>query len=156
VKGLTRLSRHPLVRRLLRYSSVSVVSTITSFTVLGLLVGIDHMGAILANVIATGVATVPSFELNRRWVWRSDGQRSLSRQILPFSTISFAGLGLSTLTVHLASLATAHSSTLLHTGAVEVASLGAYGCLWVVQYVVCARFVFNGPASQQLGAADER
>ena len=36
---------------------------------LTLLVGTDAVTAGWANVIATGVGTVPSFELNRRWVW---------------------------------------------------------------------------------------
>ena len=60
------------------------------------------MAAGWANVVATAVGTVPSFELNRRWVWGRRDERSLLTQVVPFCVLSFAGLGLSTLTVSLA------------------------------------------------------
>jgi DNA-binding CsgD family transcriptional regulator len=50
-------------------------------------------------VIATSAGIVPSFELNRRWVWSKRGSRSLGREIGPLCVLSFAGLGLSTLAV---------------------------------------------------------
>jgi len=52
-----------------------------------------------SNVVATTVGTVPSFELNRRWVWTKRGHRSLLPEIAPFCTLSAAGLALSTLIV---------------------------------------------------------
>lgn len=61
-----------------RYCTVSAVSTATGLTVLGLLVGVAGVGATVANVVATAVGTVPSFELNRRWVWAHDGKRSVT------------------------------------------------------------------------------
>src|SRR5438270_2291653 len=83
--------------RLGRYASVSAVSTATTLTVLGLLVGVAGAPAGWANVAATALGTVPSFELNRRWVWSARGRRSLLRQVAPFAALSLAGLGLSTL-----------------------------------------------------------
>ena len=65
----------------------------------GLLVDLFGVDAVLANVLATVVGTVPSFELNRRWVWFDQSQRSVLRQVTPFCTLSFAGLVISTLTV---------------------------------------------------------
>ena len=56
------------VGKLLRYAAVSAVSTATSLTVLALLVGVVNAPAGWANVAATAIGTVPSFELNRRWV----------------------------------------------------------------------------------------
>ncbi|HEY0398177.1 MAG TPA: bifunctional glycosyltransferase family 2/GtrA family protein, partial [Acidimicrobiia bacterium] len=54
--------------KLLRYATVSAVATITSLTVLGVLVATGTLSAGWANVVATAVGTIPSFELNRRWV----------------------------------------------------------------------------------------
>jgi putative flippase GtrA len=133
----------PTVRRFVRYGSVSAISTSISLIVLGVLVGILNTSAIWANVIATTCATVPSFELNRRWVWAESGQRSLVRQALPYCLCSFAGLLISTLAVHLASDATGHSSRLIHTAAVEAAVIGSYGALWLVQFVLCDRILFR-------------
>ena len=95
----TVLRRPGRMAQLLRYSAVSGISTVTSLTILGVLVGLFGVDAVLANVLATAVGTVPSFELNRRWVWFDQSQRSVLRQITPFCTLSFAGLVISTLTV---------------------------------------------------------
>jgi len=69
---LTTPSRRALVRQLIRYGSVSAISTTISLVILGILVGLVGVAAVWANVIATSIATVPSFELNRRWVWAQD------------------------------------------------------------------------------------
>jgi hypothetical protein len=48
--------------------------------------------------------------------------------------------------VHLASDATSASSRLLHTAAVEMANVAAYGALWIIQFVLCDRILFRTPA----------
>jgi hypothetical protein len=65
--------------KLLRYAAVSAISTATSLTVLGLLVGLLNAPAGWANVAATAIGTVPSFELNRRWVWLKRNAIDLGR-----------------------------------------------------------------------------
>jgi putative flippase GtrA len=145
VLGTALHSRRAVCRRLIRYGSVSAISTATSLTLLGLLVGLLGFPAIWANVIATTIATVPSFELNRRWVWAQGGQRSLLRQATPYFLLSLTGLVISTFAVHLASDATAATSRLLHTAAVELANVAAYGTLWIVQFVLCDRVLFRSP-----------
>lgn len=139
----TALRRPGRVAQLLRYSAVSGISTVTSLTVLGVLVGLFGVGAVLANVLAIAVGTLPSFELNRRWVWFDHSQRSVLRQITPFCTLSFAGLVLSTLTVRAVSARTIDLSRGWHTLAVEAANVAAYGALWVVQFVLLDRFLFR-------------
>jgi putative flippase GtrA len=139
-------SRRPALLRFLRYSSVSVVSTITSIVVLGILVGAFGFPAVLSNVIATVIATVPSFELNRRWVWKQDEKRSVLRQALPYFLLSLFGLVVSTLAVHLVADMTVHSTRIDKTLAAEMANLAAYGSLWCVQYVLCDRILFRSSA----------
>ena len=129
--------------QLLRYSAVSGIATVTSLTILGVLVGLFGVDAVLANVLATAVGTVPSFELNRRWVWFDQSQRSVLRQITPFCTLSFAGLVISTLTVRVVSARTIDLSRGWHTLAVEAANVSAYGALWVVQFVLLDRVLFR-------------
>jgi putative flippase GtrA len=131
------------VHRLIRYSAVSVVSTCTSLVILALLVGGFGLAPVWSNVIATGVGTVPSFELNRRWVWQNTGQRSLFRQVVPFCALSFAGLVVSTVTVALVSGQTSGWSRWSHTGAILAANVAAYGSLWVGQYLLADRVLFG-------------
>jgi putative flippase GtrA len=144
--GLASPARRAILRRLIRYGSVSAISTATSLVILGLLVGLAAFPAIWANVIATSVGTVPSFELNRRWVWAQRGRRSLVRQVVPFVLLSFAGLIISTIAVHMASTAASNASRLVHTVAVEMANVGAYGVLWILQFVLCDRILFRPTA----------
>ncbi|HSS08396.1 MAG TPA: GtrA family protein, partial [Acidimicrobiales bacterium] len=66
-----------LILKLIRYATVSAISTAVSLTILGTLVATNATTAGWANVVATAVGTVPSFELNRRWVWKKRGRRSV-------------------------------------------------------------------------------
>ena len=142
---------------MIRYGSVSAVSTATSLTLLGILVGLLSFPAVWANVVATTIATVPLFELNRRWVWAQRGQRSLLRQAMPYFLLSLTGLVISTFAVHLASDATTDASRLLHTAAVEMANVAAYGTLWIVQFVLCDRVLFRSPGvAADAADADDR
>jgi putative flippase GtrA len=80
----SRVARIPVrvparVQSLVRYASVSAIATTVGLVTLALLVDVGHWPAVWANVVATALGTVPSFELNRRWVWRRDGRRSMLR-----------------------------------------------------------------------------
>jgi putative flippase GtrA len=133
------------LRQLLRYSAVSAIATSTSLTVLGVLVGTRALSPGWANVVATAVGTVPSFELNRRWVWGKTGQRSAAAEIVPFCIMSFTGLALSTLAVHQAAIWAEHAglSGTARTLAVEVANIAAFGSLWIAQFVILDRVLFR-------------
>jgi putative flippase GtrA len=137
-------------RQLIRYAGVSIIATVTGLTVLGLLVGIAGVGVVAANLIATAAGTVPSFELNRRWVWSRTDKRSVAREVIPFCALSFTGLVVSTMTVRTASALASHTGPLLHTGAVELANLSAYGSLWVLQFVLLDRVLFSRRPDRQV------
>jgi putative flippase GtrA len=139
-------ARRAMLQRFVRYGSVSVISTLLGLAILSVLIGAVGYPAVWSNVIAVGIATVPSFELNRRWVWVQNGERSITRQAVPYFVLSFAGLVISTLAVHLASDATIHSSRLIHTGAAEVANVASYGTLWLLQFLLCDRILFRSPS----------
>lgn len=147
-------------RQLLRYGAVSLIATVTSMTILGVLVATKTMPAGWANVVATGVGTIPSFELNRRWVWSRSGGRSIRAEVVPFAALSFAGLGLSTAAVHFVDLYVRQSgwSNGSRTIAVEVASNAAFGLLWIAQFVILDRLLFRRhtpPTTHQDVAEDD-
>jgi putative flippase GtrA len=140
--------RKALLQRLVRYGSVSAISTLLGLALLGVLIGVFGYPAIWSNVAAIGIATIPSFELNRRWVW-AHSLRSILRQAVPYFILSFMGLIVSTFAVHVASDATIHSTRLVHTAAAELANVAAYGSLWVVQFVLCDRILFRQPKTAE-------
>jgi putative flippase GtrA len=134
--------------KLIRYAAVSIVSTVTALTLLALLVGLAGAPAGWSNAVATAIATVPSFELNRRWVWGVRADRSLLRQAAPFFALSLSGLVLSSLAVHVAVgwATTVHWSRLGQTVTAQAANVATFGALWVVQFVLCDRLLFRSPA----------
>ena len=157
-RGLFDLERGRLarLRQLVRYSAVSAVSTATSLTTLGLLVGVAGAPAVASNVLATAVGTVPSFELNRRWVWSATGRRSLHRQVVPFCALSFLELVVSSLAVKVAAARTAGWSPGTRTLAVELANVAAFASLWVVQFVVLDRLLFARRTATGRGSGEGR
>jgi putative flippase GtrA len=139
-------SRRRVPARLARYASASVISTATTLSILGVLVYGHLLSAGWANVVATGAGTIPSFELNRRWVWAKAGRRSVLKEIVPFCSLSGFGLVASTLVVSaVAGWARAAGlgrgpETILS----QVANLGTFGVLWAVQYFLLDRVLFAG------------
>jgi putative flippase GtrA len=135
------------LHKLLRYATVSAIATVTSLTVLGVLVVTGAVTAGWANVIATAVGTVPSFELNRRWVWGKHGPRSLWTEVGPFAALSFGGLALSTFAVSAAAGWATRSGfgTGARTLVAEGANVATFGTLWVLQYLLLDRMLFPSP-----------
>ncbi|HEX4490709.1 MAG TPA: GtrA family protein [Acidimicrobiia bacterium] len=146
------------LRRLLRYGAVSVVSTTVSLSVLGLLVSTRALAPGWANVVATACGTVPSFELNRRWVWRRSGRRSIVAEVGPFCALTFAGLALSTVAVACAGAFATSSglSDAMRTLVIELANLAAWGSIWLAQFVVLDRILFADRTPRTPGAGSAR
>ena len=134
-----------LVTRLARCMGVSVITTIVSVTMLAAATVGLGLAAWIANVLATAVATVPSYHLNRRWTWGKRDASDLWREIMPFWVLSFAGLVLSTLAVALTDswLRGSHLGQPLHTLVILAAHLSGFGILWVAQFVLLERVLFG-------------
>ncbi len=133
-------------KRLWKYAAVSVVSTVVTQSVLFVTYHvIDLATAMECNVIATAVATVPAYWLNRTWTWGKRGKSHPWKEIAPFWIISFVGLVLSTVAVGLA----AHnadrisSSKTVEVLLVQFANLFTYGLIWIGRYLVFNRFLFG-------------
>ncbi|MCU1504659.1 MAG: hypothetical protein JWM12_4013 [Ilumatobacteraceae bacterium] len=143
------MTNSPTLRRriaqLIRYGTVSAISTTASLTVLTLLVASSTMRPAPANVAATIVGTIPSFELNRRWVWGGVGRPSVRRQVAPFLALTLIGLLLSTAAVGAAGrLATdAGWSSDATAFAAVIANLAAFGSVWIAQFFILDRLLFR-------------
>ena len=139
--------RGSLVQRVRRCLSVSVVTTIISISTLVTATALFGVEAWIANIIATSLATVPSFHLNRRWTWgRTDASDPL-REVLPFWIMAFMGLALSTVTVGIADSWALRMQLppSLQLGAILAGHLGGFGLLWVAQFIVLDRYLFARP-----------
>jgi putative flippase GtrA len=143
---------HPSSVKLIKYAGVSVISTVVSQVTLLLVFGVFHlMSEVPANLVANVLATVPSYALNRRWVWGKSGKSHFWKEVAPFWILSFVGLAFSSLAVWLAGeFARSHG---LHHGAtallVNLANLVSFGILWIVKFVIYNKLFHIDPVEYE-------
>jgi putative flippase GtrA len=127
-----------VLRRLAGFAAVSVVALPIAQVTLWLCYSLIGMAAVPANIVAVGVGAVPSYWLNRRWIWQKAGGHSVSREILPFWTYTFLGLVLSTLFVAIA-------DRIWGTGlSVALANIAGFGVLWIGKFLLLEHVLFVG------------
>jgi putative flippase GtrA len=138
------LVKAPLFQKLFKYSMASVVAIIVSQASLLLLVGVINMEAVLANTIATSLAAIPSYEMNRKWAWGKSGKSHLWKEVVPFWVLAFVGWAFSTVCVYLMQrYAIDHDfSHSAKTFWVAFVNLSAYGLLWVGKFMIFNKVMF--------------
>jgi len=157
-RGLLDWARTPEGRKLFRYTMVSVISVaISQVTLLSLQLGVD-MKEGWANLVATAVGTVPSYELNRKWAWGKTGKGHFWKEVVPFWALSFLGLAMSEYAVVLAGHYASHHhfAHLAKSLTVNLAALLAFGVLWVAKFVIFNKWLFAHHPEQQTEAWDGR
>ena len=159
-----QMMAHPSSVKLIKYAGVSVISTIVSQVTLLLVFGVFHvMSEVPANIVANVLATVPSYALNRRWVWGKSGKSHFWREVAPFWILSFVGLAFSSLAVWIAgdlarSHGLSHGATAL---LVNLANLLSFAILWIVKFVIYNKLFHVDPIeyeehhSEKVAAADQ-
>ena len=147
MEATTRLPsvlQRPGLRKLVKYSMVSLISVVVSQIVQFGSFFVTHNG-VLSSIMAVAVGTVPSYELNRRWTWRKGGPSHFWREVVPFWVMSFIGLVFSTLCVYGAER-WADDRDLSKTGTAFLlngASLAAFGLLWVGKFLIINHLLFH-------------
>ena len=132
----------PEAKQLLRYAMVSVVSTVVSFGTLALVFGVFHFwGEIGSTVFANAVATVPSYYLNRGWVWGKNGRSHLMKEIVPFWAMSAIGIVVSIFGAAIARHLGIehHLAHLQQTVVVLFANVMSFAIFWVLKFLVFNR-----------------
>ncbi len=132
----------PEAKHLFKYTMVSVISTVVSFGVLFIVFGVLKLwGPIASTVFANAAATVPSYYLNRKWVWGKGGRSHLTKEIIPFWSLSalgiFVSMGGAALARHLSKVH--HLSHIDQTVLVLVANLASFGIFWVLKFMIFNR-----------------
>ena len=135
--SLVDLARTQFERRPIRYGMVSAISVVVGQSILLLCVVVLDWPPVAANVTTVAIGAIPSYLLNRAWVWERRGGHDLGREVVPFWMMSFLGLGFSTLFVYLASRWT--DAPL----ASSAANLLGFGILWVAKYFFLDAVLFG-------------
>jgi putative flippase GtrA len=134
-------------RKIIRFTSVSVISTVVSNGVLFIVYGTKLIkNEIDATLFGNLVATLPSYNLNRRWTWGKSGKSHWRREILPFWIMSGLGIGFSAFggawakdVVH-----SHHWHHLLNTMLLMGFNLGSFAIFWVLKMMVFNRIFHTG------------
>ena len=145
IADLRARAKSPTGVKAIKYTLVSVIAVVVTLVAFVLLNGVLRMDAIPSNILSVTAGGIPSYWLNRRWVWQKTGKSHPWKEHLPFWTMNFAGLALSTWWVALAEhwgLRHLDSHT-LRTAVNAGANLAAFGALWVGKFVVFHKFMFG-------------
>lgn len=142
--GVMDKLRSPEGKKLFRYSLASAVAVIVSIVCLVIFNGVIGITAWLASTLATGIAAVPNYWMNRTWAWGKTGRSHLWKEVVPFWALAFAGWGISTIAVDLMESYAKHQhfSHVLSTSAVAVVYIAAFGTLWVAKFVIFNKILF--------------
>ena len=123
-------------RKLIRFTSVSAISTVVSYLVIVLVFGLRWIpNEVYATIFGNCVATVPSYQLNRTWTWGKRGRSHWRKEVLPFWSMSLLGIGFSTLGAFYARhlIATHHWAHLLNTFVVASFNIVSFAVFWVLK-----------------------
>src|ERR1700737_2443671 len=85
-----------------KFVAVSFIGTVISQLLIVLFKGQWDWNGGVANLVAVCISAVPSYYLNRAWVWGKRGSSSIAREVLPFWIMTLAGLALSTVLAYVA------------------------------------------------------
>ena len=142
--SLRERARTPTGIKARRYTLVSVISVVVAQISLIIAYGGLHWTARASAVFATCIGTIPSYYLNRNWVWGRSGRSHLWKELVPFWVLAFIGLAFSTFTSDTAErYVTDHDmSRLLKTAIVAAAYFGAFAVLWVGKFVIFNKILF--------------
>lgn len=142
--ALRQHAKSPTGQKLIKYTMVSIISVIISQALLALAFGVFEWTAAWANVFAVTVSSLPAYYLNRAWAWGKRGKSHMLKEVVPFWAMSFLGLAVSTLFVHLAEQrAQAYSDNrAVQTLIINGAALAAFGVLWIGKFVILNKVMF--------------
>ncbi len=123
--------------RQVRYVMVSAVAVPFSQAVFVLCKEGVELNGTTSNLIAVTLACIPSYLLNRYWVWGKRGRNHFWREVFPFWAMAALGLVLSTIFVWWVDQRTDVTVFLM------AANLSAFGLLYIVKFLVLDRVLFK-------------
>jgi putative flippase GtrA len=159
IERLRAMGRTEAGRKTLRYAAVSLVAIAVNQLTLVLCYGLLHWDgdrAVRAQLVAFVTSTIPSYYLNRMWVWGKSGKSHMWKEVAPFWAIGLVQLLISVVFVQWAQRAVERStdSHLLRTGGIMFNSLFIYGLMWVAKFMFFNKVLFaHRPMSPGLEAA---
>lgn len=143
-RELIRMLRGPEGQKLVKYSVASIVAVVISEICLVIFNGVIGMSAWVSSSLATAIAALPNYYMNRQWAWGKNGRSHIWKEVVPFWALAFLGWALSTYSVYLTEQYDKqhHISHLWTTTSVAVVYIAAFGVLWVAKFIIFNKLLF--------------
>ena len=144
ISDLVGKLRSPAGQKLFRYSMASVVAVCVSLVLLVIFDGLIGWNAVVSSTLATSIAAVPSYEMNRKWAWGKTGRSHLWKEVVPFWGLALLGWVCSTVAVRYMEKYAKHHHFhhSLTTTTVAVVYVAAFGVLWVAKFIIFNKVLF--------------
>jgi len=132
-------------KKMVRYSMVSVVAVPVGL--IGIAIGLEVFGMSpgWAGIFGASLGAVPSYYLNRTWVWGKSGRSHVVKEILPFWIITLIGVLFSGWVENVAGhWTTSHGWVGMGRLVVLLAAnVAGFGVLWVGKYILFNKVLFR-------------
>jgi putative flippase GtrA len=143
-REIKRKLRGPEGQKLVKYSVASIVAVVISEICLILFNGVVGMSAWVSSSLATAIAALPNYYMNRKWAWGKHGRSHVWKEVVPFWALAFLGWAVSTFSVYEMEQYAKHHhfSHLLSTASVAIVYIAAFGVLWIAKFIIFNKLMF--------------
>jgi putative flippase GtrA len=131
-------------RKGLRYAAVSGVAIAVSMAAFAVSYRLVHLTAGWSQTVAVVLSTIPSYYLNRAWVWGKNGKSHFMKEVVPFWGISLIQFVISVLVVNFAEghVVDVFDGKSAQTLALTIVNLLTYGVMWIAKFVLFNKVLF--------------
>jgi putative flippase GtrA len=128
----------------LRYAAVSGVAIAVSMAAFAISYRILHLTAGWSQTVAVILSTIPSYYLNRAWVWGKNGRSHFMKEVVPFWGISLIQFVISVAVVNFAEghVVEVFDGKGAQTIALTMVNLLTYGVMWIAKFVLFNKVLF--------------
>lgn len=144
VQPVRRLLRSRLGRRFSRYTAASVVAAVVSYLVFTLMygpLGLPSGAGLVAGFVA---GLIPKYVMCRNWAWQRRGRSRIGREVIPYVSVSVAGLVFTyLLTEFLEDYIRALAQGRLEVFLMGVAFVFSQGLFFILKFVVFDQVIFG-------------
>jgi putative flippase GtrA len=128
-----------------RYAAVSAIAIMVSQATTAVFYGLLRFSERNAQLVSFVASTIPSYYLNRMWVWGKGGKSHFWKEIFPFWALGIVQLILSLLFIawSQSKIKENYESHLIRTLGLMFSMLFIYGVMWIGKYVFFNKVLFK-------------
>jgi putative flippase GtrA len=139
------LGKKQFERKPVRYAAVSAIAILVSQATTAIFYGLLRFSERNAQLVSFVASTIPSYYLNRMWVWGKGGKSHFWKEIFPFWALGIVQLILSLLFIAWSQdkIKENYESHLIRTLGLMFSMLFIYGVMWIGKYVFFNKVLFK-------------